>query len=687
MTILPANISRVPNLMFSQASLSNLTRTNLSMFGLQSQMVTGKAVNKMSDDAVRAASILVLHDRLDRSGQQQRNLEHAAGSLNLLENALRDAGDLALQAKDIASSQITFGVSAGERASQATVVSEMLAGLYNIANRESQAGYLFGGSRTGVAPVVEFHGGYRYVGAGAGLVTDQAMGATVPVTLGPGNPVGSISARVRSAVDLDPGLAGDTRLADVGGARGLGIAAGPVRFSYGAGPTAEVDLTGADTAGDIADRLTKAIRDYESAEGMTILGPAGVGFSGGGFSFDVMPGPGTLEFTDIGTGVTAQDLGLCTSDGSLTFSPSRSAAVDLAPKLTWLSPVDSMAGVAGPLGSIRINNVGKSVTLDLSGAETLQDIKSLVESADLGVRVEINAAGTGIDLFNEVATTWSGAMSVEEVAGSNLTATRLGIRTLSGSTRLDDFNDGRGVQVVDGAVNPTTGMVDPALNVDFTITLGDAANTLIRVDLRPEDVLTVRTVIDRINAQAAPQLAAAGLPSTALRAGLSDSTNGIVLSQDAGFGTALRVEAVNGSTAAEQLGLTTGRYDAASASLVGEDRAKVRVNNLFTNLLDLRESLVGNQTAGIGLAGEGLGLSVERLAETRGLVGGYARRVSDAAEREQDRSVLDEQLRSELEDLDYTEAATRFSLLQTQLEAGLRTAATANTLTLLDYLG
>lgn len=687
MTILPANISRVPNLMFSQASLSNLTRTNLSLFGLQTQMMTGRAVNKMSDDAVRAASILVLHDRLERSEQQQRNLEHAAGSLNLLENALRDAGELALQAKDIASSQISFGASAGERASQATVVSEMLAGLFNIANRESEAGYVFGGSRSGVAPVVEFHGGYRYVGSGGGLITDQAMGATVPITLGPGNAVGAISARLRGDVDLDPNLTDQTRLADLEGARGLGIAMGPVRFSYAGGPAVEVELTGADTAGDIADRLTKAIRDYETDQGVTILGPGGVGFSGGGFSFDVLPGRSALTFSDVGSGVTAQDLGLCVSDGSMTFSPSRSAAIDLGPKLTWLSPVDSLAGLTGPLGSIRVKNVGKAVTLDLSGARTLQDIKNTIEGADLGVRVSINADGTGIDLFNEVATTRAGAMSVEEVGGAGLTATRLGIRSFAADTRLDAFNDGRGVQIINGSVNPTTGLADPALDVDFTITLGDAANTRIRVDLRPQDVLTVQTVIDRINQEAAPQLAAAGLPAGSLRAGLSDSANGLVLTQAQGFGTALRVEASNNSPAAEQLGLTSGRYDPASASLVGEDRAKVRVDNLFTNLLDLRESLLGNQTSGIGLAGEGLGVSVERLAETRGLVGGYSKRVTDAGEREQDRAVLDEQLRSELEDLDYTAAATRFSLLQTQLEAGLRTAATANTLTLLDYIG
>lgn len=687
MSMTPANLSRVPNLLFSQVTLSNLTRTNLSMFGLQTQLATGKAVNKMSDDAVKAASIIVLHNRLERSAQQQRNLEHAESSLNILENSLRDASELALQARDIASTQLSFGTTAGERSSQATIIGELLAGLYNISNRESQAGYVFGGARTGTAPVVEFQGGYRYVGNGSGMVTDQAMGATVPLTLGPGNPVGSVSARVRSAVDLNPALAGDTRLTDVDGSRGLGVALGSVMVSFGSGPSAEIDLMGADTAGDVADKLTAGIRDYEARNGVTILGAGGVSYAGGGFSLDVTPGPDALTFMDIGSGVTAQDLGLCVPDGSLTFSSSRSAAIDVAPRMTWLTATGTLSGLGGPLGSIRVNNVGKSVTLDLSGAQTLGDIKNIIEGANLGVRVEINAAGTGIDLVNEVATTRSGAMSIEEVAGSGLTATRLGIRTFAADTRIADFNDGKGIQIADGGVNPLTGQPDPSLDVDFTITLGDAANTQIRVDLRPQDVLTVQTVIARINAEAAPQLAAAGLPANALVAGLSDSVNGLVLTQSPSFAGPVRVEGSGNSFAAEQLGLTGGRYDAASASFIGADRAKVRVDNLFTNLLDLRESLLSSSTNGIGLAGEGLGVSIERLAETRGLVGGFAKRVSDATEREEDRAVLDEQLRSQLEDLDFTQAATRFSLLQTQLQAGLQTAARAGSMTLLDYLG
>src|SRR6185295_6058173 len=103
--------------------------------------------------------------------------------------------------------------------------------------------------------------------------------------------------------------------------------------------------------------------------------------------------------------------------------------------------------------------------------------------------------------------------------------------------------------------------------------------------------------------------------------------------------------------------------------------------NLFTQMLDLRDALAANDTSGITLAGERLEQSVGRVAEARALVGGYTQRAQDAAAKQQDRDTLDQKTRSDLRDLDYAEAATRFSALQTQLSASMQvTAAGSRTL-------
>ncbi len=686
--IIPTTFSRVPTTLGSHLALSNMNRVNAELLRVQSQIATGRDLLRPSDDVVRAAGIGVLDDRLERSQQLIRNLSHASASLGVLDTALGEAAEMPQQARSIASEQINLTSSAAERAGQVTVVDQILAGLFNTANRESVAGFIFGGSQTTRQPVEQFLGGYRFRGDGPGLTTDLGTASRVPITLGAGNPLAAISGRIRSTVDYNPSLTADTRLSDLNGARGLGVTAGVMEVAINGGGRATVDLTGADTVGDVTRRIESAIRGLEASQGVTVLGPGGVSMAGGSLDLDLSASAvGTsVEFFDISTGSVAKDLGL-TDTTPFLLTPGAHTGADLDPKLTWRSPINTLAGINGALGQIRIKNAGRSVVVDLSNAQTLQDVKNLIEGANLGVRVAINPDGSGLDIHNEVAAGSDRALSIEEVGGQSLTATRMGIRSFSGETRIADFNHGRGVKIVDGVTDPVTGGVSATGNIDFEISLGDAAGTLITIDLRPQDMGTVQSVVDRINDEIQTQLAAAGLPANSLQAGLSDSGNGIVLVRDPSLPNPTQVGARNNSAAAEHLGLLGGSWDAASATFAGEDRATVRVESIFNHLLDLRAALAGNDTRGIGLAGTDLEAMANELTEHRGLVGAFAQRVETAATREEDRAIFDEQVRSELRDLDYTSAATRFSLLQTQLEAGLRATALARQQSLLDFLG
>lgn len=685
MSVYPAGLARVPNLLMKQLTLANLTRTSLDLYRAQVELATGRAVNKASDDVVKAATIAELDDRIERSTQRQRNIQHASASLGMLDTVLGEAGNTALDAKDIALQQISTPSDAEQRRQQASIVGSMLTSIFNSMNRQGVAGYVFGGATTSVQPFVEKNGAYLWQGQGSGLYTELGLAQSVPITLGNAEAFAASAAKVKGIVDLDPALTTDTRLSDASGARGLGVTLGTIEFSVNAGARVKVDLSGADTFGDVIDTLTSAIHQYETDNGVTVLGPGGIGVSGGSLSLDIAGGA-TLQFYDQGTGVTAQDLGLADSGGLLNFPAGAWSARDLSPKLTWRTPVSALSGLTQPLGSIKITNNRGSATVDLSGAQNLGDLKGLIEAAGVGVRVDINAAGDGIDIVNLLSAGSAGALSIEETDATNPTAANLGIRSMTTSTLLSSFNFGRGVQIADGYIDPTTGQPDPSHDVDFTITLGNAAQTKIDVDLRPQDIVSVQTLIDRINSVAAPQLAAAGLPSSAFSASLGATSNGIVLSQDASFPGAVSVAPRNNSEAAEDLGFLDGHYDAGSASFTGADRAKVRVNGIFSDLIDLRRSLENDDTVGIGLAGNSLGSSIDLLAETRGVVGGYSQRVDFAKRAEEDRATFDEQVRSSLRDVDYTEAASRFTMLQTQMQAGLQAAALSSRLTLLDFL-
>ncbi len=683
MASIPPNLTRVPNILASRVFLSNINRNGVGLLRVQEQIATGRAIVRPSDDIVKSSTIGVLDDRLEVSKQLQRNLDHARSSLNVLDNTFDEALGVAREARDIASDQSNLTASPSERAAQATVIDQMLVSLLNIANREGVAGFLLGGSTTTIPPVQGFYNYYRYTGQGNGLTTDTGQAAAVPITVG-NSGIARISSRVRSDVDLDPGLLRDTRLADVRGGRSLGISLGPIEFSVNSGTRLRVETTGSDTVGDVLDRIENAIRAYETETGTTVLGPDGVTTNGGSISFDLLAG-NTIQAFDVGTGIAGRDLGLVREPPTV-YSPGSASGLDLNPKLSLRSPLSALEGIAIPLGRLRVSNAGRTVVVDLSSAQTVQDVKNAIEGANLGVRVNINESSSALDILTEVAAGSTNSLSISEFEGGD-TATRLGIRSFSGTTRISDFNFGRGVQVVDGQIPPTDGTVNVDLNVDFGITLGNAGSTRVVIDLQPSDLTTVQHVLDVINSQIQTQLTSAGLPANSLVAGLASDGNGITLVQDPSFPNPVTVLPENNSQAAAQLGLFGGTYDPATSTLKGQDNAKVRSESLFSALVDLREALLSNSTSGIALAGEQLGALGDELAETRGLVGSFGQRIEAAISRETDREVLDEATRSSLRDLDFAQAATRYSLLQTQYQAGLQTAATAQQLSLLDFLG
>jgi len=671
-------ISRVPDLLIRRQSLNSITSANAELFGVQGQLATGRSILRPSQDPVRSAAIAELNENLARSAQRLRNLDTSEGSLNVLDSALGEATSLAQEARSLALSQLSSGSNADERAAQATVVNSMLESALRIANRESLVGYVFGGTEPGRAPIEEINGAYRFVGGiGEGLTPDLAAGGSsgraIPVTLGAANAVGAVSGRIRGSVDLNPALTADTRLEDINGARSLGIRGGRLEVELEDGTTIAVDTSGADTIGDVLDRITSEIRDYELLNGTTVLGPGGLSLDGEAIAIDAAV---PISFVDEPGSSTARDLGLV-QDPPVEFAAGPGLGLDLSPRATLRTPVESLQGLAGPLGSIRISNNGVTRDIDLSEAATLGEVKSLIESANLGVQVLVNDAGTGINVISELSTASDRALSIAETGDGSLTATALGIRSFGEETLVADLNFGRGVEVLEGNA-------DPAYNVDFEIAFDDGF--VIPIDLGSGDLSTVGNVIGVINAQIEAALTAEGRPLTDMVAGVLDGDNGIVFQQDPALGAPFEIRQRNNSPAGVQLGILEGAYDPDEGRIVGGDVGTVRVESLFTHLLDLRDGLENDDTFGMQLAADGVQDSAERLSQSRALAGGFAQRVVAERNREQERNAVDEQVRSTLRDADFAAAATEFTQLQTQLEAGLRVAGISGQLTLLNFL-
>lgn len=666
MSSIPSNLARVPNFLATQIMLGSLQGSNQRLLQAQIQLSSGKLVNRPSDNPVAASTVGVLDDILERRQQRLRNLDHAEAVLNNQDAALQDANDIVLEAKGIGSSQIGVGSDAQTRQNQAHVINSMLTEMARIGNRQYQDLHLFGGNSTGHAPFKELLAGYQYTGQGSGLTTDIGLPGAhgIPITTSGESAFGALSARVQGSRDLDPKMVTDTRLSDLNGARGLGISLGSINVNVG-GSNLTVDLSTAHTIGDIATQLQTAIQTLDPTATVAIDATTGKSLAIAGNTLAITIG-------DLATPATAADLGIAT-----TFPIAGGSGTDLDPKLTQQTLITSLTGVTAPLGTIRLTNAGQTRDLDLSAATNIQDIQNAVAGLNLGIRVEISPSGDRLNFVNQLSNSAGRGMSIGEVAapGSGATATQLGVRSLDTTTLLADFNHGLGVQIRTGSVDPITGLPDPAADVDFTINLKDGRS----FDVDLEDVTTVQDVLDQINAAAT----GAGITVPAeFTATLASTGNGLQLADNT-VGTTTSVVARNGSFAAADLGILKSTT---SANLTGEDRATVAVDSVFSHLTALRDALLANDERGITLATGKLDGDITRLTSARADVGVRTQRITNARSREQDLKVQDTGLKSQVQDLEYTEAAIRFATLQQQLQAALIATSKTSSLSLLDFL-
>lgn len=680
MASVPINMSRVPNLLSSQLTLSNISRTGVELVKLQSQLSSGLKFDTASGDPIGASLVGVINERLNQSDQLLRNFSNAGNALATLDQALSQASDIALEARSIASSQVGVGSDAGTRASQAEVVQSLIDELARLSNTQFDGLFLLGGDRTANAPVQSFAQGFRYLGAGDGLQTNLSGGINAPITIGGDQAFGALDGRIQGDVDLNPRITAGTRLRDLTGATGAGFSAQPlgsIQISVTNGPTTTltVDLSDAKNVGDVTASIESAIRQADPAALAGVF-PAGVtiGAAGDAFSLNVNPGV-SITVQDLGAGDTAANLGL--SGFTYTNAAPENLAIDLDPRLTG----DTTFGQLSPsspidFGDVIFRNASRVGSVSITPGMSIADFQAAVERLNLGVRIEISPDGHGLDAINEVS---GSRMSIEEAGAGTFTATTIGLRSFKPGTDITTLNDGRGVQIADGAIDPVTGLPDPARNVDLEITLSDGST--FQIDFTPSDMLNVQTVLDRINAEAA----AAGLGAV-FTATLGDAGNGLLFEDGTGGGGALSVAQLNGR-AAEDLGLLGGIFTpGAPATFAGEDRATVRVDSMLTALLELRDALQTDDSTGITFAGERIEAGLERIAQTRAVVGGRVQRVQSAAARQEDSNLLDQIIKSNVQDLDFVGASGRFSLLQLAMQAGLSSAAQTQSLSLLNFL-
>lgn len=637
MAVTSVNLARVSQNLRAFNLLEALREHQVGLYRAQTQLATGMRLHVPSDDPVSATTVAVVDRRTELLQQIASNVRHANSALTLTETAVGEAVELVLDSHNIALEAVDEAMAPGERESMATLIDRKLEQLIAVANRKHMQTYLFSGTYGDGAPF-ELHdlGGVIYHGdqGEARTITDSDRTETVYSVSG-AELFGAVSSRQVGTIDLNPAITAETRIEDLDGAAGVGIDLDRVQVTVG-GQSLQVDLREAATVGDVVDRLNNDLPASLTAS----LTPQGI-------RIDANQAGVTFTVLDVNGGTTARDLGIAAANpvGNV-------GAGDLDARVTLTTKLKDLRGGAGInlAGGITVRNGAHAADIDFTNAETVEDVLNRINVSTIGVWARITEDGKHIEVLNRV----SGIdLRIEENGGN--AAQALGIRTTTADTPLSELNDGRGVDTVDGN--------------DIQITT--ANGTTFEVDV--DGAETLQDVLDLLNA------AGGG----AITATLANPGCGLLIKDNTVGGGTLEVGRVNASPAIDGLGLDVV---SSGGQVVGEEINPIRIDNVFTALIELRDGLRTDDRQAMIRAAQRLERSIDAMQEVQGRVASQARAVEERTVRMESEVSAAQVLLSDLRDADIADVAVRFTQLQTALQANLSTANRVANLSLLDYL-
>jgi len=406
---------RVTSRQLSRMVYDNTQRNLQDMTRLQEMISSGHRINHYADDPAGVAMTQRYEMLVAENDQYQRNITRSRTVLDQTDAALQDLLDVLSQARVISQREGSGNSSLQTRQMSAIEVQGLLDQALGIANQTVEGSSLFAGLRTDVTPFVDDGSGVQYQGDGGvsqvQIGPDNVMGVNIPGE----QLLGTARSYLYGSVDLSPALTGGTSLTAV--RHGEGWIPGTILFTDASGVEKSVDLSGAGTVQDVIDLLGEA--------GLT----ATIDAAGRGLVVSDPGGPLTIRDGDGST--TARSLGITGSS-----QDGRIAGTDIRVNPDWTTDLADLPDLAGglPLGSLRVTIQGQSVDVDLSGAVSLDDVRTALGSALSAAglpSLELELDGSGLNIVSPT----SDEFQVSNVAGSTA-ATALGLAGVGSPRRL-----------------------------------------------------------------------------------------------------------------------------------------------------------------------------------------------------------------------------------------------------------
>ena len=136
---------RITSQMLTSRVLGDIQGAGQRILSLQEQLVTGKRINRPSDDPTATALVMGYAGRQAGIEQFLRNADAALDRLSVTENALTGTQDLLSRAPVLAEKGASDAASPEVRAGLATEVNQLLEELFSKGNTQTEGHYIFGG--------------------------------------------------------------------------------------------------------------------------------------------------------------------------------------------------------------------------------------------------------------------------------------------------------------------------------------------------------------------------------------------------------------------------------------------------------------------------------------------------------------------------------------------------------------
>ncbi len=388
-------------------------------------------------------------------------------------------------------------------------------------------------------------------GTGIKLTDNTGGGANFTVTAANGSNAGVDLGIIGDDTDGDGVIEGSRLIASLNSKMiknlngGSGVSSGSIDITNRLGNTATVDLSSAISIVDVIDAINDSglagitaslnqagngvrITDTSATTGDLIIAEVGVGTTAtelnieGTFS-DGVADSGNLQLQYITEATRLDDLGVQRGKFKITLSNGQTGTVDLTQGNEQtigdvLSEINSRFG--GGLINARINDNGDGILIeDLASGALAMKVEEVGSStaSDLGIKGEADAVGGNIDgSFEKTIAYTSDQMTVDEITGDV-------------TTLLSALNNGDGVDY-------------SASYADFKITTQDGSTYDIDID---GTHTTVQDIIDEIETTTGGDVTVA----------LNSFKSALVLTDNTTGNGTFKIEALNSSTAAEDLGI------------------------------------------------------------------------------------------------------------------------------------